>query len=88
MSKTDFALSSRPNAEMLCDCVFFLYQHDLPDRPCYSLAAWDLPRRSFLLAEDITDRSETAERFLRLLQQERVSPCHIIDVLEDLLPLH
>lgn len=82
MSKTDYS-----HAMPLSDRTFFLYRQDLSNRTSYSVAAWDEPHHTIVLAEDITDRLEIAEHFLLLLLQEKVSPCHLVDILEDSLPL-
>lgn len=66
--------------------VYILYQQSYPDRIGYSIAVSDaLGHRSF--AEDLTDDRDAAERFLQLLSEEAAEPCHLLDFIEDALPL-
>ena len=61
---------------------------DLPGtRMCYSIAIQDADG-SQVYAADITDDRDAALRFLNLISEGGLSPVHLFDVLEDMLPLY
>jgi hypothetical protein len=61
---------------------------DLPiTRMCYSIAI-QAADGSQVYAADITDNRDAALRFLNLISECGLSPVHLFDVLEDMLPLY
>ena len=65
---------------------YTLYQSNQGDEACYSISISDEEYGSAFV-EDVTDDLSAAERFLQLLYEEAVEPCHLVAVVEDSLPL-
>lgn len=66
--------------------IFLLYEELFPDRSGYSVAICG-KNGQFAFASDITNRRDAAERFFSLICKGDLAPCHLYDVLEDMLPL-
>ena len=65
---------------------YLLYEKIYRDRAGYAVAICR-DEKVLAYAEDITDRKDAAERFLALISEGGLEPCHLYDLLEDLLPL-
>lgn len=65
---------------------YTLYQSNQGTEAFYSVSVSDDEYGS-AYAEDVTDDLSAAERFLQLLCEEAVEPCHLLAIVEDALPL-
>lgn len=66
--------------------IFALYEFSCRGRNAYSVAVYS-SSTGCAFAEDVTDSRQAAESFMELLQAQELEPCHLSDLLEDLLPL-
>lgn len=68
------------------ESLFLLYEETLPDHIGYSVAICRKDGQ-YAFASDVTDLHDAAERFFTLIAEGDLAPCHLYDVLEDMLPL-
>ncbi len=66
--------------------TYLLYEEAYADRKGYSVAILS-GENQFTYANDITNNQNAAVRFFRLISEGGLAPCHLHDVLEDMLPL-
>lgn len=69
-----------------CQSTFLLYEETYAERHGYSVAICSRNAK-FAYARDITENRDAAERFFALICKGGLDPCHLNDVLEDMLPL-
>ena len=67
--------------------TYILYEKRYQDRVGYAVAICR-EGKQLVCAEDITHCKASAERFFDLISRGGLHPCHLYDVLEDMLPLH
>lgn len=70
-----------------CALTFSLFEEPLCGRQTYSVAVYD-GNLGHAYASDVTDDRTPAEKFLYLISEGGPEPCHLYDVLEDVLPLN
>ena len=70
-----------------CHSTFLLYEETYSDRYGYSIAIFNRDAQS-AFAFDVTENRRAAEQFLTLICEGGLDPCHLYDVLEDMLPLN
>ncbi|MBO5778021.1 MAG: hypothetical protein J6R82_00475 [Clostridia bacterium] len=66
--------------------TYLLYEEAFADRKGYTVAILG-KENQFAYATDVTDDQDVAERFIKLISEGGLAPCHLHDVLEDMLPL-
>lgn len=75
-----------PNARIV---TYTLISSAKEERESYSVEICMLrgEEREVTIAEDVSSNGEASERLLYLLASADAEPCHLYDILEDLLPL-
>ncbi len=79
-----------PNQPLQPPTRLTIHEKTLPDRCSYSLhiIEEDETAEPFsMIAEDVTENADSAISFAKLLVEEKISPHHFADIVEDSLPL-